>query len=91
MRGFLKVGKNGHHAKAIAFGKSSVWLKKIKVLKTWKKQLYDHINIVPSQKRVEKTANIREMRGFWKLAKMATMERLWPFQNCQFGSKNKIA
>ena len=31
------------------------------------------------------------MRPFWKLAKMATMQRLKPLQSGQFGSKNKIA
>ena len=31
------------------------------------------------------------MRPFWKLAKMASMQRLWPLQSGQFGSKIKIA
>ena len=31
------------------------------------------------------------MRPFWKLAKMATMQRLYPLQSGQFGSKIKIA
>ena len=31
------------------------------------------------------------MRPFLKLAKTATMQRLWPLQSGQFGSKIKIA
>ena len=31
------------------------------------------------------------MRPFRKLAKMATMQSLWPLQSGQFGSKIKIA
>ena len=49
------------------------------------KRLYKHIRLVLWKKRLQKTANIWEMRPFWKLAKMATM------QSGQFGSKIKIA
>ena len=48
----------------------------IKFLKTCKKRLYDHITVVLRKKRSEKTANIQEMREFWKLTKTATMQRL---------------
>ena len=39
------------------------------------------ITVVLCKKRVEKTANVREMRPFWKLVKMATMQR----HDSQFG------
>ena len=127
----LKIGKNGHYAKAIAFAKWSVWSKitiaksscrstlqlyyakngskkqlifekwdhfknwqkcpqykgyrlwnlvslgqKLKMPKTCDKTLYKHIRLVLCKKRLRKAANIWEMRPFWKLAKMATMQRL---------------
>ena len=131
----LKTGKNGHYAKAIAFAKWSVWVKKyncekhaknscrstlqlyyakngskkqqifekwdhfenwqkwpqckgyrlckmvslgqkLKMPKTCDKTLYKHIRLVLCKKRLQKAANIWEMRLFWKLAKMATMQRL---------------
>ena len=43
------------------------------------------------QKRAPKTADIPKMRAFWKLAKMATKQRLKPLQNGHFGSKVKNA
>ena len=42
------------------------------------------------QKTDLKTADIQEIRGFLKWAKMATRQRLQPLKNDQFGSKNKI-
>ena len=50
-----------------------------------------NIRVVPFKRRLEKAANIRQVRRFWKLAKVVTMQRLQPLQNCQFGSKIKIA
>ena len=41
------------------------------------------------QKRAPKKADIRKMRSFLKILKIATIQR--PLQNGQFGSKNKIA
>ena len=38
-----KMAKNGHNAKAIAKGKYSVWVKKIKLPKTCRKPFYKHI------------------------------------------------
>ena len=43
------------------------------------------------KKPLQKTANIRKITPFWKLAKVATMQRLQPLQNGQFGSKIKNA
>ena len=43
-----------------------------------------------SKKRLLKTPNIRKMTTFPKSAKLATMPRLQPLQNSQFGSKIKI-
>ena len=58
--------------------------------KTGDTRLYKHIRLVLWKKRLQKTGNIWEMRPFWKLAKTATMQRLWPLQSGQFGSKIKI-
>ena len=44
-----------------------------------------------AKKRLEQTANIRKIRQFRKLLKMATKERLKPLQNRQFVSKIKDA
>ena len=57
------MGKNGHQAKAIATAKWTVWVKK-KLLKTCEKRLLNHILFDQYKKRMEKTANIRETRGF---------------------------
>ena len=65
--------------------------KKLKMPKTCDKRFYKHIRLVLCKKRLQKPANIWEMRPFWKLAKMATMQRLLPLQSGQFGSKIKIA
>ena len=54
-------------------GKMVSLRQKIKLLKTCEKRLHKHITFVLCKKRVEKTANIRKMRRFWKSAKMATM------------------
>ena len=64
---------------------------KLKMPKTCHKRLYKHIRLVLCKKRLQKAANIWEMRQFWKLAKMATMQRLYPLQSGHFGSKIKIA
>ena len=49
---------------------------KLKMPKTCDKRLYKHIRLVLCKKRLQKAATIWEMRPFWKLAKMATMQRL---------------
>ena len=49
---------------------------KIKLPKTCQKRFYKHIQLVLYKKRLQKTANIRKMRAFWKWPKMATMQRL---------------
>ena len=146
----LKIGKNSHHAKAIAFAKWSVWVKnenceehaknscrstlqlyyakngskkqlryekwdhsenwqkwpqwkghslckmvslgqKLKMPKTCDKRLYKHIRLVLCKKRLQKPANVWEVRPLWELAKTATMQWLWPLQSGQFRSKIKIA
>ena len=63
---------------------------KLKMPKPCDKRLYKHIRLFLCKKRLQKAANIWEMRPFWKLAKMATMQRLYPLQSGQFGSKIKI-
>ena len=77
MRPFSKIGKNGHYAKVIY----SLWKvvslgQKLKMPKTCDKRLYKHIRLVSCKRPLQKAANIWEMRPFWKLAKMATMQKL---------------
>ena len=49
---------------------------KIKIAKSMPKTAVEaHYSFI-MQKRLQKTANILKMRPFWKLAKMATMQRL---------------
>ena len=50
-----------------------------------------HYSCIMQKKRLQKPANIWEMRPFLKLAKMATMQRLSPLLSGKFGSKIKIA
>ena len=42
----LKIGQNGDYAKAVAFVKCAVWVKKLKLAKTCEKQLYNRIRAV---------------------------------------------
>ena len=64
---------------------------KLKMPKTCDNTLYKHIRLVLFKKRLQKAANIWEMRPFWKLAKMASMQSLWPLQSGQFRPKIKFA
>ena len=47
-----------------------------KLPKTCEKRPYKHIRVVLCKKGLQKTANIRKMRAFWKWPKMATRQRL---------------
>ena len=58
------------------FENGKKWPQKIKFPKTCEKRFYKHIRVVLCKKRLEKTANIWKMRGFWKWPKMAKMQRL---------------
>ena len=69
MRPFWELAKISL-CKMLSFGQ------KLKMPKTCDKRLYKHIRLVLCKKRRQKAANIWEMRPFWKLAKMATMQRL---------------
>ena len=62
---------------------------KIKLPKTREKHLYKHNRVVLCKKRLQKTANIRKMRAFWKWPKMATMQR--PCKILSLGQKIKLA
>ena len=64
---------------------------KIKLCKTCEKRFYKRIKVVLWKKWLLKPANIRKMRAFSKWPKMVLMQRLWPLQITQFGSKDKIA
>ena len=90
MRGFWKLTKMATRERPQPL-QNGQFGSKIKLLKTCEKQRLNHLIFVLCKKPTWKTANIREVRGFWKWAKMATRERLWPWQNGQFGLKNKIA
>ena len=56
--------KIGHHAKAIAHAKSSLWVKKLKFQKTCQNPFYKSFTVVLCKKPLQKTLNIREMRPF---------------------------
>ena len=58
------MAKNGHKAKAIAYAKYSVWVKKIKFSEVCEKLLYKHVRVILCKKRLQKTVNIRKMRAF---------------------------
>ena len=64
------LGKGYSLCKMVALGQ------KIKLLKTCEKRLYNHIIVVLCKKRIKKTSNIGEMRGFSKLTTMASRQRL---------------
>ena len=49
---------------------------KLKIYKNMLKTFLQHIAVALCQKRLQKTANIRKMRAFWKLPKMATKKGL---------------
>ena len=63
----------GHHAKAIAHAKSSLWLKKLKFQKTCQNPFYKSFTVVLCKKPLQKPPNIREMTAF---SKSAIMQRL---------------
>jgi len=63
----LKIRKNGNYERAIAFGKSTIWVKYSNcknMPKTCEKPYYKNIRVVLGEKPLEKTPNIREMRQF---------------------------
>ena len=64
-------------------------VQKLKMLKWCEKLFYNSIRVVVCKKRLQKKASTRKMRRFWKLPKMAKMQR--PMQNDLFGSKIKNA
>ena len=64
---------------------------KIKLPKTCEKRFYKHFQVVLCKKPLQKTANIRKMRAFWKWPKMATMQRLYsPCKILTLGQKIKL-
>ena len=78
IRGFGKLAKMATRQRQIktCLCKMVTLGQKKKLLKTCEKRLYNHIIVVLCKKRIEKTANIGEIRGFGKLPKMATGQRL---------------
>ena len=88
----LKIFKNGHQAKAIySICKIPTLGQKLKMQKNMLKTFLQHIAVVLCKKQPEKAANIRKMRAFSILPKMATKQRLQPLQNPDSGSKIKNA
>ena len=79
--------KIGHHAKAIAHAKSSLWVKNLNSKKYVKIHITNHLQLFCAKSPLQKTLNIREMRPFLR---SAIMQRLWPMQNPHSGSKIKI-
>ena len=69
----LKIAKTWPPSKGYNLGKFLTLGQKWKIqIKTF----LQHIAVVLCKKRLQKTANIRKMRAFWKLPKMATKQRL---------------
>ena len=64
---------------------------KLKMHKNMLKIFLQNIAFALCKKRLQKAVNIRKMRAFWKLPKMATKQRLKTLQNRHFGSKMKNA
>ena len=58
--------KIGHHAKAIAHAKSSLWVKNSNSKKHVKIHSTNHLQLFCAKKPLQKTLNIREMRQFGK-------------------------
>ena len=60
------MAKNGHNAKAYTISPCKILSlgQKRKLPKTCEKRFYKHFKVVLCKKRLEKTANIRKMRGF---------------------------
>ena len=84
MRPFWKLAK-------ISLCKMVSLAQKLKMPKTCDKRLYKHIRLVLCKKRLQKAANIWEMRPFWKLAKIATMQRLYSlWKVVSLGQKLKL-
>ena len=76
-------------SKGYSLGKMVTLGQKLKMQKNMLKTFLQDIAVVLCKKRLEKTANIRKMRAFWKLPQVATKQR--PLQNRHFGSKIKNA
>ena len=74
MRPFWKLAKLPQ-CKGSSLCKMDSLGQKLKMPKTCDKRLYKHVRLVLLKKRLQKAANIWEMRPFWKLANMATMRR----------------
>ena len=63
-------------SKAYRLGKIVTLGQRLKMHKNMLKTFLQHIAVVLCKKRLQKTANIRKMRAFWKWPKMATKQRL---------------
>ena len=63
-------------SKGYRLGKIVTLGQKLKMHKNMLKTFLQHIAVVLCKKRLQKTANIRKMRAFWKLPKMATKQKL---------------
>ena len=85
----MKIVKNDHYAKAIAFAKCPFGSNR-KIAKNMQKNDSTRIlELFYAKNRLAKAANVKKKRHFSKLAKLATMQR--PLHNGHFGAKTKIA
>ena len=75
MRAFWKLPKRPP-SKGYSLCKIVTLGQKLKMPKNMLKTFLQLIAVVLCKKRLEKTANIRKMKGFWKLPKMDTKQRL---------------
>ena len=75
MRAFWKWPKMTT-SKGYRLGKIVTLGQKLKMHKNMLKTFLQHIAVVLCKKRLQKTANIRKMRAFWKWPKTATKQRL---------------
>ena len=64
MTTFLKIGKTGHNAWAIAFTKCSNWFKIESSLQRLENDCKNHIRVGLCKKRLQKTPDIQKITTF---------------------------
>ena len=67
------IFKIGHHAKAIAHAKSSLWVKNSNSKKHVKTHSTNHLELLSAKYRSKKTPNIWKIRPCWKSAIMQSL------------------
>ena len=88
---FLKMGKIGHHAKAIVFAKNGQFGSKIKILKNMRKTTLQTHYSCSAQKTAPKNTQYSTNANFLKMGKSGHHAKAIVFaKKGQFGSKIKI-